>query len=222
MDFYRYDDNGHYTGTVKGQKNPIRVWEYLQPINTTDIAPPSEYTIEQIPKFNKISGEWELVKSQYKKDLEASQLEEVNEYGVLLNEMIDDEVVPRDPQIIQSETDIIIQQEATEQLEAEIQAIKNTMDQNIITEAMAVTGASSTESAQAFIQAYQLRMANPAEYVNEGLKVYYPIDTYILGEDLDTEAKITDYYKKVTIYLDKFREAEIASYLSQKAVIEAS
>jgi hypothetical protein len=105
---------------------------------------------------------------------------------------------------------------------AQLEAIKKTMDQNIINEAMAVTGATSIESAQAFVQAFQLRMANPAEYVNEGLKVYYAIDTYSLGEDLDTETKITDYYKKVVVYLDKFREAEIASYLSQKAVIEAS
>jgi hypothetical protein len=62
-------------------------------------------------------------------------------------------------------------------------------------------------------------MNNPAEYVNDGLKVFYPIDTYNLYDSLDTEAKITDYYKKVVIFLDKFREAEIANYLTQKAAL---
>lgn len=210
---YCYDYQGYFTGVTSMQRNPIRKNEFLVPANATLIAPPTGYDETKKPMFNQDSGAWVLVDSPLKLAQDKQLLELTNEYGVNLYELGEDGLP-----LLRDEAEVLAETEAiTKNLQ--IAELKRVMDTNIVNKAKEVTRATSTESAQAFIQAFTLRMNNPAEYVNDGLKVFYPIDTYNLYDSLDTEAKITDYYKKVVIFLDKFREAEIANYLTQKAAL---
>lgn len=97
--------------------------------------------------------------------------------------------------------------------------LKETMDSNIMAKAMEISKGTTAESVQAFFQAFQIRASNPAEYTSEGLIVRYAITGYALNDALDTEAKITDYYNKILIEMDKYREAEISNYIAALAAL---
>lgn len=91
---------------------------------------------------------------------------------------------------------------------------KNNMDLNIFNKAKEISKGTSMESVQSFFQAFQIRAANPASYINSGLVVRYAIEGFELGDALDTEVKIVNYYNGILILMDKFRESEIANYIS--------
>lgn len=210
---YCYDYQGYFTGVTSMQRNPIRKNEFLVPANATLIAPPTGYDETKKPMFNQDIGTWILVDSPLKLEQDKQLLELTNEYGVNLYELGEDGLpVLRDEDEVLSETEAITK-------DLQIGELKRIMDSNIISKALEVTNTTSIESAQAFVQAFTLRMNNPEEYINDNLKVFYPIDNYNLYDILDTELKITDYYKKVLILLDKFRETEITNYLTQKSLL---
>ena len=94
--------------------------------------------------------------------------------------------------------------------------LKGAMDFNIVNKIFEITGASTKESAQAFVSSYEIKKNNPAEYINDGLVVHYAIGNYSIGDALDTEEKIREYYNKLLIIMDKFRDAEIATYIAGK------
>lgn len=218
---YTYDLQGYFTGVTVAQRNPKKIGAWLLPADSTFVEVPdsSTYTADEIPLFNEDTQTWALVDSLEKVDNDNKLLTVTNEYGILL--YVEDEngkPVLRPQAEVDTETDAYI---AERNLSEGLSDIKSTMDTNIILKAMEITKGTSVESVQAFMSAFQLRAANPAEYVNEGLQVYWPIDEYALLSSLDTEAKITGYYNKVLIYIDKFRQAEINTYVAAKAALEA-
>lgn len=219
MNFYAYNERGIFTAVVAGQKNPKKQNEFLQPANTTTIAPPEEYSINEVPSFDEDLGQWVLIKSDYKINLDAAKLEEVNEYGVLINEEVNGEVVARPQAEVDAENAEVIAAREAEALIEATKTLKLTMDQNILDKAREITLGTSSESMQAFVQAFSLRANNPEEYINDGLQVHYATAGYALGDPLDTEVKITDYYTKIMVELDKFRNAEIEAYLAAKAAL---
>lgn len=213
---YGYNSQGYFTGVIPMQRNPFKAGEFLLPAMATLVEPPTGYTEDQQPKFNLDTEQWELVESQYKKALDAEKMQLTNEYGVNLYE--DDglgNVILRDNAEVQSEVDEIIKQN-------QLADIKNTMDNNIVNKAFELTGASSIESASAFFQGYTLRANNASEYINEGLMAHYAIGAFALGDALDTEAKISEYYNLINITMDKFRNSEINNYLAAKTTITGS
>ena len=220
MLIYLYDNNFLYAGFMEAPRNPIRKGEFLPPDNATTIAPPNNYTINEIPKFDIDFNDWYLVESPYKiaqdkeiEELKQKQLITPNEYGVALYELdTNGNVVERDPAIIEAENNQAIK-------EINIFDLKKVMDDNIINKAREVTGGSSLESIQAFISSYQLKAGNSSEYVSDGLVAHYTNGNYTKGDSLDTEAKISEYYKGLLLLLDKHRDTEIAAYLAAKAVL---
>jgi len=211
--YYIYDEQTkQFNGMTQGQKNPKREG-FLQPANSTSVAPPAEFSVNEVPVYNIISGAWELKVSQYKKDLDKALINEVNGYGVKLNEEVDGAVVPKAQNVVDTETDNIILVQNEKELEEQKQNLKNMMNYNIEIKARLITGGSSLESIQAFMSAFSLRAFSPSLYANEGLVVYYAIEGYTKGEALDTEFKITDYYTKVLVEIDLYRNAEINTYL---------
>lgn len=143
------------------------------------------------------------------------KLLEVNEYGVkLYEEDSNGNVVPRESSLIQSENLAIIKS-------TQIQEAKDNLDEVILQKAMEITLGTGEASCQAFVSAYQNRVAFPSEYVGLGLKVYYAIDGYAAGDSLDTELKITEYYKSLLIELDTYRETKIAEYIAAKNAIDS-
>lgn len=214
---YGYDNTFRLTGPIPMQKDPLEAGRFLVPSNATTIEPPTGYDASQTPAFNPDTQQWSLVKSYYQLDLEASYSEICTAWGTALYEQdIDGNWSERDPAEVQAEDDAKIAQNDYEQ---SIKELKDNMDANIINKSAEITKGTSIESIQAFIQAYQLRANNPAEYVNDGLIVRWAIDIYALNDALDTEQKITEYYNKVLIYLDKFREQEIANYINAVAAL---
>lgn len=220
--FYIYDEqNKQFNGMTQGQKNPKNVG-FLQPANSTLLAPPTEFSINEVPTYNLESGAWELGVSQYKKDLNEALLSEENEHGFKIYELVNEEVVARDAVILQAEIDAKLLEESLRQSQVDLENMRLVMDTNIITKAADITKGTTTESIQAFTSAFQLRASNPGSYTSAGLKAYYAIDTFAVLDALDTEAKISQYYSAVLVELDLFREAEIAKYLTEKALLEQS
>lgn len=214
---YSYDNNGIYTGTVAMQKHPLKSSEYLVPMNATMIEPPdvSTYSADKVPSFNQDTQSWVLVESPQKIEEDKAKLDLENSYGVKLYEKdIEGNVIAREASIVEEETLNIYKED--KYIEE-----KMIMDTNILNKVKEVTNASTPESAQAFISSYQVRVNNAADYVNEGLIVRYALDAYALNDALDTEAKIVDYYNKLLVHIDKFREQAIATYITNKQAIAA-
>ena len=212
MIVYFYDNEGYFSGKRLAQKHPFKN-EYLLPLNSTMLAPPQDYSINEEPVFN--GNSWDLTTSRAKlaeenelTTQEDALLEKVNSYGVkeyFRNDL--GRVVLRPQEEIDAENQVIIDDiNATNR--------KIALDNVIIEEAKRVTRAGDKDSAQAFVQAYQLRMTYPADYVSKNLMVFFAIGQYALYEPLDTIEKIADYYKQVLIYLDDFREEEIRKYIT--------
>ena len=207
---YGFNEKGYFTGIVPMQRNPIRKTEFLAPSNATLVQPPTGYTEEQQPMFNEDLQVWLLVESEYKINLDAEKLQLVDEYGVhLYEEDMDGNIIQRPVEDVQADGELIIKEIA-------IRELKNVMDSNIINKALEITRGSSIESASAFFQGYILRASNAAEYVNDGLIVHYSYGNFSLGEALDTETKIVEYYNSLNILMDKFRNSEINNYLAAK------
>lgn len=210
---YQYDQDGYFVGVISCQKNPIKKSEYLLPVNSTFVQPPTGYTEDKIPVFNNDLGQWVLVSSPLKIQENLNLLKLTNEFGVSLY-FSDDEgnAVLRSVEDVEAESNIIKKQR-------DIDFLKNQMDFKIFQKAQEVTKGSSMESIQAFVSSYQLRSSNASEYVNDGLKAHYTYGNFAQGDLLDTETKIQEYYKSLLILLDKFRETEINNYLIAKAAL---
>jgi hypothetical protein len=218
--FYIYDeDTKEFLGTTQGQKNPRNKIDFLQPAHTTTLAPPTEYSVNEVPVFSLNLGVWKLTTSQYKLDLDTSTLKETNGYGVLLNEGELGAVVPRSTEEIDAETDAIIAAEVSTDLAEEKEILRSTMDTNIVVKAVEITGGTNLDSIQAFLQAFNLRAFSPDSYVDAGLVVFYAIDGYTKGSALDTSEKIKDYYTKILVEVDIFRNNEISNYLAALALL---
>ena len=217
---HNFDFDGYYSGSQPAQKNPVRPGEFIVGANQTLVSPPdpASYTADQIPIFNEALEQWELVNSPEKVANDNALFALVNEEGVFLYEDDGNGVpVERDAQEVADETQAIIDaRDKSEQL----LSIKTAMDNNIFDKAAEITKGTSMESVQAFTQAFHLRSNNGAEYVADGLIVRYAWGTYGLGDPLDTAQKIEEYYTGIMIELDKFREAEITTYLTARAAIE--
>lgn len=210
---YGFSENGYFTGIVPMQRNPLKLGDFLLPSNATLVAPPTGYTEDKQPKFNQDLGTWVLVESEYKLALDAEKLQLTNEYGVsLYEEDIQGGAVLRDSAEVDAETNIIIKSR-------QIDELKNVMDANIINKAFELTGATSIDSASAFFQGYTLRASSPAEYLSEGLVAHYAIGNYVLGDALDTIAKITEFYNLINIAMDKYRNSEINNYIAARNLL---
>lgn len=232
MIVYHYDTEKLLTGDSIAQENPVRDASYLIPANSTTVEPMTEYTGDEIPKYDVVAGTWSLIPSQSKIDADAleekeaqeaadllatenaEKLAEVNEHGVLLYDNVDGTAVARTATAILEETNVIV-------LELQLVGLKDTLDAAILEQAMTVTKGTGVDSVTAFIQAYQLRSLNPSLYLESDLMVRYPTEGFVVGDLLDTELKITTHYNAVMIELDLFREAKIAEYLIQKNAIES-
>lgn len=214
---YMYDDTFRLIGPVPLASNPKRYGEYLVPSNCTTIEPPTGYGEELTPAFNRGTGQWDLVKSYYALEMEDTYREAVSPTGAPLYEQdIEGNWILRDAAIVQAEDDA---NNAAANYDLELQNLKVSMDEAILNKAMEITKGTSLPSVQSFLSAYQLRALKPSEYVSEGLIVRWAIDTYALGDALDTDLKIEDYYSKILIYMDKFREEKIGEYLAAKAAL---
>ena len=135
-------------------------------------------------------------------------LYQMNEHGVITHTLVDGEYVEHDA------TEVAVQT-----LGARKHLLKLIMNGSIISKGQEMTGGNTKESIQAFVSAYQLRANNASEYVAEGLTVGYAVTGYTVGDALDTDIKINEYYTKVLIEMDKFRNAEIVIYLTAKAAL---
>jgi hypothetical protein len=207
---YLYNNNFELSGSVVLRPNPLEPNKYLTPANCTTVAPPN-YNQEQIPVFNVESQDWELGKSAYWYELQKMYSEAVTTHGVPLYEQdAQGQWVERSSSEVQLE---ISNKQAVIDYERAVEQAKKLMDDKILEKAKEVTKGTSVESVQAFTSAYQVRVNNAIDYVGEGLIVRYALEGYVLGEALDTEVKIRDYYNKLLVYLDKFREAEINKYI---------
>jgi len=214
---YGFNEKGYFTSPIPMQKNPFKQGEYLVPSNATLIEPPdaSSYSADKLPLFNEDSKTWELVDSPAKIADDNAKLEVVNDWGVCLYERDSSgNVVLRDVQEVDSETTQISTQFNNEQ---SLKNLKETMDGAIIQKSFEMTGASSIESAQAFMQAFQVRIANASKYVNDGLVVFCATTSFQKFDDLDTEQKIVDYYSETLVEMDKFRNQKIQEYLQSKS-----
>lgn len=105
-----------------------------------------------------------------------------------------------------------------------VAAAHKTMDDNLSTEILSVFGTLDRDSANAFAKSWELKKNNAAEYTTEGLVALEAIAGFAINDSLDTEQKIRDYYTEKCnqlIVFDKFRDNEIKTYLTAKAVAEA-
>lgn len=221
MIVYLFDQDGFYCGVQTAQVDPKNPAQRLMPANATQVAPPTGYPVEQCPKWNgsawvldtapkTIAEQVELARLQ--EEVKQQNLEATNEYGIRLYEEVNGEVVLRNSAAVQAEVDLVL-------TDLQKQSLLSTLKQNIINKGAEITGGIDSESIAAFFQAYQLRAANPASYIADGLAVKYAVTGYAVNDALDTEAKITDYYNKVMIEMDKFREAEYATYQTALAAL---
>jgi len=79
-------------------------------------------------------------------------------------------------------------------------------------------------AANAFAQSWKLKKENPAEYMTDGILAFKTVGIFTIGEALDTEQKVLEYFTemvKLLIIFDKFRDTKINEYLVAKAVLEA-
>lgn len=209
---YFYDDNFRLAGTMPLQPNPKKPLEFLVPSNCTTVEPPTGYTALEVPQFNQDANEWALIKSPYFYELQEVYSEARTVFGVPLYEQDSEGVwIERNQAEVDAEVAAF---QAQADYDKAVSDAKELMDQNIINKALEITSASSLESAQAFMSAYQVRAFNPAGYVAAGLIVRYELAGYTLGQALDTEALIKSYYTDILVYIDLFREAEINNYIS--------
>lgn len=237
MVVYNYDNEGLYTGPSVPPVNPKQPEQFLKPAMCTEVAPPEGYPVEQIPKWD--GSSWSLVESPYKiaQDAELARQEEeaaiqaaeaqreihrqnaeaLDENGIMLYHVSED-----------ANGDIVTVAKTAQELADELAArqdaeargsLLSTLKQNIMNKGAEITGGIDADSIAAFFQAYQLRAANPAEYIADGLTANYAVTGYAVNDALDTEAKITDYYNKVMVEMDKFREAEYAAYKAALAAL---
>lgn len=216
---YGYDHQGYFTSPVPMQKHPFSQGEYLVPSNATLIAPPdaSTYSADKLPLFNEDSKTWILVDSPAKIADDNAKLEVTNEWGVRLYERDSNgNVVLRDVQEVDSETTQISTQFNNDQ---SLKNLKTTMDNAIIQKSFEMTGASSIESSQAFMQAFQVRVANASKYINDGLVAFYATTSFQKFDALDTEQKIVEYYSEILVEMDKFRNQKIQEYLQAKSAL---
>jgi hypothetical protein len=225
---YIYNKEGKFTGSCVAPVNPRNLSKFLMPVDSTDIQPPKDHSINEWPMFNEDTQTWSLVESDYKiqKDIEDQELidqqneeaqnienqriKEVNETGILINEIIDDVIVARDSLTVIAETNKVVGSISLSNLHIKCES-------DILDYAKNITKGSTKDSIQAFIQAYQLRANNPSEYINQGLKVYYETPDYPLYTLLDNELAITEYYTTILVDIDKQRETIIEQYLIDKA-----
>lgn len=203
-----------FTGVSTLQRNPKRKETFLVPPNCTLVKPPEDYTPLQHPIFNADTNTWYLGKSQYALSLDTQKEFAETAFGTPLYEKnINGDWVERRTIDVEAEDKA---KEIQMNYETAVAVLKNTMDTAIVSKAFEITKATSIESAQAFIQAYQLRAANPELYTIAGLRVYYPIENFSLLDNLDTAEKIRTYYTSVLIELDLFREEKILEFITQK------
>lgn len=235
MVIYLYDENYFYTSAAVAPVNPKRPSESLPPMNSTEVKPPEGYAVELIPLFNFENSTWSLVDSPYKiaadeqlAKEEADALADAEEAQRALDVVNSNKTTDSGIYLFKELPDGSFYEKTAEEVATEEQAlldytalltIRNTMNYNIITKAKEITLGTTTESMQAFTAAFNLRATNPAEYVAEGLQVHYAITGYVLGSALDTVEKVTEYYTKILIELDKFRNSEINNYLAAKAAL---
>jgi len=235
MVVYLYDRTFLYVGTHVPPVNPKRPTQTLAPSYSTEIEPPEGYAVELVPKFDVVLKTWSLVASPTKIAADvalAKEVEEAEALAVEAQRKLDVENTQKqdasgvyeyyvnvEGEVVAKTAEEIAEEIATKLAYETLQALKITMDTNIITKAAEITLGSTPASMQAFTSAFTLRASNPAEYVADGLQVHYATVGYVLGDALDTEVKITAYYTKILIELDKFRNAEIFTYLAAKAAL---
>ena len=213
--FYTYDKDLFYTGQRQGQNNP-KTNQPMRPANSTLIAPPS-VTSDERAQFNKASNTWDKVDSLSKIQSDADNLlllEEKNELGVLLYELVDGVSVLRSVAIVNYESNAV-------SIQNQITAARDKMDLDVLTKAMEITSTTGAASAQASVTAFQWRAQSAGYYVDADLVVRYASGSYAKGDLLNAETDIVTYYSAILTELDLFREAAIATYITQKTALEA-
>lgn len=99
------------------------------------------------------------------------------------------------------------------------------MNEDIYAEMYSLFQTTDPISAHAFAQSWGLKKDNPAEYLPDNLVATHTVGVFTMGDMLDTEQKIVDFYTEMTkllVQFDKFRDNRIKQYLQEKAEIEAS
>lgn len=215
---YSYDPISlKFVGIAPMQPHPTRPGEYLVPAHSTLVEPPSDYTPMQTPIYNLATKTWSLVQSDLSISIEKERLNARSLEGNLLYEYnLDGELVERDPAIVKAEDDA---KKEKRDYNNNVRELKMTMDRNIFLKGQEVTKGSGMTEVQTFITSFQLKRDNASEYINDGLLVRYPWGLYEIGDPLNMEQKIYEYYNGVLVMLDKFRDAEIAAYLTAKAAL---
>ncbi len=237
MIVYNYDNDGLFTGPSVPPVNPKQPDQFLKPARCTEVAPPEGYPIEQIPKWD--GSSWSLVESPYKIAQDAELARQQEEAAIQAAEAqreihrqnaetLDANGIPLYHVSYDENGDVVTVAKTAQELADELAAKQDeeargnllfTLKQNIMNKGAEITGGIDADSIAAFFQAYQLRAQNPAEYLADGLTANYAVTGFAQGDALDTEAKITDYYNKVMIEMDKFREAEYAAYQTALAAL---
>jgi len=113
---------------------------------------------------------------------------------------------------------------ATASTASGIEVLHDQMNNAIYAEAFTVFKTTDLHSATAYSQSWRLKKENPALYADDGLVAFRTIGSFTLGDPLDTEQKVLDYYTALVdllIAFDKFRDTKIKEYLTAKAALEA-
>jgi len=105
-----------------------------------------------------------------------------------------------------------------------IENIHSQMNYDIQEEAFILFQTRDLHASNAFAQSWKLKKENPSEYITDGVLAFKTVGAFSIGDALDTEQKILDYFTEMVsmlIAFDKFRDTKINEYLAAKAVLEA-
>jgi len=101
-----------------------------------------------------------------------------------------------------------------------VAAAYKTMSDNIGLAVYNLFETTDDASANAFAQSWKIKTERSADYAAEGLVARKEVAGFLIGDPLDTEAKILSYYTEMInlmVVFDKYRDAEIMTYLVAKA-----
>ena len=99
----------------------------------------------------------------------------------------------------------------------ELQDGWKSMDTGVVDDAITVFKTKNRESILAFVSSYQLRILAPQKYSALGLVAEFTIGAFTVGDLLNTDEKVKDYYTEILVDLDTKRNTRIVEYLTLKA-----
>lgn len=194
MNYYAFNQEGIFTGIVRGQKNP-RGSGFLQPANSTTITPIDTNEYEDA-YFDIPLQQWSLVPNE--KAIE-KKLEERDENGILLFEKTENGFFKERSQEVK-------ELELKERIKADLYS---NMVEDIYNNMFNVFGTRNDVSAAAFASTWEAMLSRPANYVDSEL-------------GFNSEAEVTAYAQAKLNAADAygiFRLKRIAQYEAEKAAL---